>query len=69
MNSTVMHYPRARLLAALLFGAGFLTACGGHSGAGASDKTLNVYNRAGYIALDTVANFERETGIEVHYST
>jgi putrescine transport system substrate-binding protein len=64
-----MHYPRATLLAALLFGAGFLTACGGHSGAGASDKTLNVYNWAGYIAPDTVANFERETGIEVHYST
>jgi putrescine transport system substrate-binding protein len=69
MNSAVTHYPRAPLLAALLFGAGSLTACGGHTGAGASDKTLNVYNWAGYIAPDTVANFERETGIEVHYST
>jgi putrescine transport system substrate-binding protein len=69
MNPAVTHYPRATLLAALLFGAGFLTACGGHTGAGASDKTLNVYNWAGYIAPDTVANFERETGIEVHYST
>ena len=69
MNPAVMHYPRATLLTALLFGAGSLAACGGHTGAGASDKTLNVYNWAGYIAPDTVANFERETGIEVHYST
>ncbi len=69
MNSAVTHYPRAMLLAALLFGAGSLTACGGHTSAGAPDKTLNVYNWAGYIAPDTGANFERETGIEVHYST
>jgi putrescine transport system substrate-binding protein len=60
---------RATLLTAVLLGAGSLTACGGHDGAGASDKTLNVYNWSGYIAPDTVANFERETGIEVHYST
>jgi putrescine transport system substrate-binding protein len=69
INRVVAHYPRATLLTALLFGAGSLTACGGHPGAAASDKTLNVYNWAGYIAPDTVANFERETGIEVHYST
>ena len=60
---------RATLLTALLLGTGFLTGCSGHSGAGAPDKTLNVYNWSGYIAPDTVANFERETGIEVHYST
>jgi putrescine transport system substrate-binding protein len=69
MNWAVTHYPRATLLAALLLGAASLTACGGHTAAGASDKALNVYNWAGYIAPDTVANFERETGIEVHYST
>lgn len=70
MHPAVTHYPRATLLlTALLFGAGSLTACGGHTGAGASDKILNVYNWAGYIAPDTVANFERETGIQVHYST
>jgi len=69
MNPAVTHHPRATLLTALLFGAVSLTACGGHPGAGASDKTLNVYNWAGYIAPNTVANFERETGIEVHYST
>lgn len=70
MHPAVTHYPRATLLlTALLFGAGSLTACGGHTGAGASNKILNVYNWAGYIAPDTVANFERETGIQVHYST
>ena len=69
MDPAVTHYPRAALLAALLMGAASLTACGGHTGAGAPEKTLNVYNWAGYIAPDTVANFERETGIQVHYST
>jgi putrescine transport system substrate-binding protein len=48
-----------------------LAACGsaGNSTCGAPDKTLNVYNWSGYIAPDTVANFEREIGIVVHYST
>jgi spermidine/putrescine-binding protein len=32
----------------------------------AAQETLNAYNWTGYIAPDTVANFERETGI---YST
>lgn len=58
-----------QLFAMLLSGAGTLAACGGHPGPSGSDNTLNVYNWADYIAPDTVANFERETGIEVHYST
>jgi putrescine transport system substrate-binding protein len=69
MNPSARECPRATLVAALLMGAGFLTACGGHTGAEASDNTVNVYSWAGYIAPDTVANFERETGIQVHYST
>src|ERR1022692_2232741 len=69
MNPAVMHHQRATLVTTLLSGAVSLTACGGHTGAKASDNTLNVYSWAGYIAPDTVANFERETGIEVHYST
>ena len=69
MNPAVTHYPRAALLTALLLGAGSLTGCGGHTDAAAPDKALNVYNWSGYIAPDTVANFQRETGIEVHYST
>ncbi|KZY68092.1 spermidine/putrescine ABC transporter substrate-binding protein PotF [Oleiphilus sp. HI0071] len=32
-----------------------------------ADKTLNVYNWSDYIAEDTLANFEAETGIKVTY--
>src|SRR5690348_15638654 len=31
------------------------------------DKVLNIYNWSDYIAGDTVARFEAETGIKVHY--
>jgi putrescine transport system substrate-binding protein len=34
-----------------------------------SEKILNVYSWLDYIAPDTVANFERETGIKVRYDT
>ena len=38
------------------------------SGAGAAEeKVLNVYNWSDYIAEDTIANFEKETGIKVNY--
>lgn len=33
------------------------------------EKVLNVYNWVDYIAPDTVSNFEKETGIKVHYDT
>ena len=52
-----------------------LCACGGHdpgtasTHAGAEDKLLNVYSWSDYIAPDTVANFEKETGIKVRYDT
>lgn len=36
-------------------------------GAQAADKVLHVYNWSDYIAKDTVANFEKETGIKVVY--
>ena len=35
--------------------------------AGAEEKVLNVYNWSDYIAPDTVAKFEKETGIDVTY--
>jgi putrescine transport system substrate-binding protein len=35
----------------------------------AEEKVLNVYNWVDYIAPDTVANFEREYGIKVHYDS
>lgn len=33
----------------------------------AEEKVLNIYNWADYIAPDTIANFEKEFGIEVNY--
>ena len=39
----------------------------GASGAMAQDNQLNVYNWSDYIAEDTIANFEAETGITVNY--
>ncbi|WP_341903134.1 extracellular solute-binding protein [Polaromonas sp. YR568] len=33
------------------------------------EKVLNVYNWPDYIAKDTIANFEKETGIKVNYQT
>lgn len=33
----------------------------------AEQKTLHIYNWSDYIAPDTVANFEKETGIKVVY--
>jgi putrescine transport system substrate-binding protein len=37
------------------------------SGAAFADGQLNVYNWSDYIAEDTIANFEKETGIKVTY--
>ncbi|MCY9875222.1 spermidine/putrescine ABC transporter substrate-binding protein PotF, partial [Vibrio natriegens] len=33
----------------------------------AEDKVLNIYNWSDYIAEDTIAKFEQETGIKVVY--
>jgi putrescine transport system substrate-binding protein len=69
-----------RKLAALLLTLG-LAACGGEEangnppsvaarpagGSAPEERVLNVYSWIDYIAPDTVANFEKETGIKVHY--
>jgi putrescine transport system substrate-binding protein len=46
-----------------------LLACSRHGGNSTSEgeKTLNIYSWMDYIAPDTVANFEKETGIKVRY--
>ena len=44
-----------------------LALAAGLPAAGAEPKVLNVYNWSDYIADDTLANFEKETGIKVHY--
>ena len=60
---------RARLLARLaVLSAGALCACGCHSRADSAQQ-VNVYNWADYIGHDTIAQFERETGIRVVYDT
>ncbi|HUK60224.1 MAG TPA: polyamine ABC transporter substrate-binding protein [Stellaceae bacterium] len=41
-----------------------VAAFGAHA---AEEKILNIYNWSDYIAPDTVANFEKATGITVHY--
>ncbi len=47
-----------------------LVACGGESNVGSgSERVVNVYNWADYIAPDTIAKFETETGIKVNYDT
>jgi putrescine transport system substrate-binding protein len=45
-----------------------LVACGTQKPP-AAEQTLNIYTWADYIAPDTVANFEHDTGIQVHYTT
>jgi len=60
--------PKFIVATALLSALG-VVACGGHGRPAAAEQTLNVYSWADYIAPDTVANFERETGIKVQYST
>lgn len=39
------------------------------SASAAEEKVLNIYNWSDYIGEDTIANFEKETGIKVRYDT
>src|ERR1700760_2967243 len=55
--------PRASLAA---LAASLLGACGSHSH---DEQVVNIYNWSDYIGQDTVAQFERETGIKVVYDT
>ena len=48
-------------LTALLLGTGALTA------RAEEEKVLNIYNWSDYIAEETIANFEKATGIKVRY--
>jgi putrescine transport system substrate-binding protein len=68
MESIALDTRRAAAALAVLL---TLAACGRHTGpskpASAEEKILNVYSWIDYIAPDTVANFEKETGIKVSY--
>jgi putrescine transport system substrate-binding protein len=62
-HKTVQHALGA--LAAAAFAS--LFAWAGPAVAQEEEKVLNVYNWSDYIAEDTIANFEKETGIKVRY--
>lgn len=58
----------SKVLSAVAFAA--LMACSGAAAAGpVGDGKLRIYNWADYVAEDTLANFEAETGLEVIYDT
>lgn len=56
-------------LAAVLLAAVLLAGCGRHSSAAGEEPRLYIYNWADYIGHNTIAEFEKETGIEVVYDT
>src|SRR6516165_11279071 len=49
--------------------AGLILLAGFAHRASAEEKILNVYNWSDYIGPDTIADFEKEYGIKVHYAT
>ena len=60
--------PRAPNFGPLMrFASALALAAAALAPAQAQDKVLNVYNWSDYIAEDTLANFEKETGIKVRY--
>lgn len=65
------YFPSKKLVSKLLGGlavAGLMTFAAGSAMAD-EEKVLNIYNWSDYIAEDTIANFEKETGIKVRYDT
>jgi putrescine transport system substrate-binding protein len=63
---------RKATLAAYVFAAAMLAGCGKQArpiGANGEEMLLNIYSWSNYIAPDTIPNFEKETGIKVHYDT
>ena len=65
MPSSSIH--RALRAVAAALPALFAAASAHAADTAAEPKVLNVYNWSDYIADDTIANFEKETGIKVHY--
>ncbi len=61
---------RRRARRVLMFGmvAAVLSGCGKSGHTGDDAQVLNLYTWADYLAPDTLANFEKQTGIKVHVS-
>lgn len=67
----MIHFSSKKWLNSLLGGlavAGLMSFTTGVAHAD-EEKVLNIYNWSDYIAEDTIANFEKETGIKVRYDT
>ena len=67
----MINFSSMKLVSKLLGGlavAGLMTFAAGSAMAD-EEKVLNIYNWSDYIAEDTIANFEKETGIKVRYDT
>lgn len=67
----MVNFTSKRFIGKLLSGlavAGLMSFAAG-SAVAQEEKILNIYNWSDYIAEDTLANFEKETGIKVRYDT
>lgn len=67
----MIHFSGKKLMSNVLKGlalAGMMTLVAG-SVLADEEKVLNIYNWSDYIGDDTIANFEKETGIKVRYDT
>ena len=67
MSAKTSFQPFLKPLATTLGAAALLALAAMGSAHADEEKVLNVYNWSNYIAPDTVANFEKETGIKVRY--
>lgn len=62
-NKHVVNKSILSALVGVALGAGFIAT----SYAAEEEKVLNIYNWSDYLGPDTIANFEKETGIKVRY--
>lgn len=60
---------KSRLIAAVVSLGALLIANGAVAQETDQEKVLNIYNWADYFAPDTIANFTKKYGIQVHYDT
>ncbi len=67
----MIKFSSMQLVSKLLGGLAVAGLMGFAAGSALADeeKVLNIYNWSDYIAEDTIANFEKETGIKVRYDT
>ncbi len=69
MNAVGVFRRFARSIPCVALAAGALVAGMPGQVQAQEEKVLNIYNWSDYVAEDTIANFEKETGIKVRYDT